>query len=83
MATIKSLILEQLSDRPMTVSELSELTGHPARNVSRTLQRMSKDWDVKMDVTRRGEVRKWKLTVKPTVVRRWNFKELLQAWRPQ
>ena len=80
MSTVKELIIDCLAERPMTVEELTKRTGCEARSVSKTLQRMSKNWEVKLDLTAR-KPKPWKLTAKPQPNTRWAFKELLNAWR--
>lgn len=83
MATksIRQQIKEQLAEEPMTAKDLSLNIGSTLMTIKSTLQKMSNDWEVKIDKSIGGKEKYWMLTVPCEPSRNWTFRELLKVWR--
>lgn len=64
----------------MTLEELAKEINCNPRDISKNLQRMNKNWEVKKDLKQKNK-NLWKLTVDHAPNNHWAFKELLRAWR--
>jgi predicted ArsR family transcriptional regulator len=82
MATksIRQKIKEQLAEEPMTAEELAMNVGCSLPTVKSTLQKLSADWEVKVDKSFVGKKKPWVLTVPVEPSKNWTFRELIRVW---
>ena len=79
--SIRQQIKDKLAEDPMTAKQLAQYVGTTLMTVKSTLQKMSTDWEVKIDKSIPGQEKHWMLTVPVEPPKRWTFKELLRAWK--
>jgi predicted ArsR family transcriptional regulator len=81
MASIRQQIKNQLAEENMTAKDLAQNIGTTLMTIKSTLQKMSNNWEVKIDKSIPGSNKHWMLTVPMEPPKRWTFKELLRAWK--